>query len=97
MPRKLPKGEIKIGFEYATIDLSLDRIIPIKIVAPVIRNSQKYQQILASIREVGIVEPPAVTPDKQAKGRYILLDGHLRIEALKEIGEKQVTCLLSAD
>jgi hypothetical protein len=97
MPRKLPRGEIKIGFEYATADLSLDHIIPIKVVAPAVRTSQKYQQILASIREVGVIEPPAVTPDKQAKGRYILLDGHLRIEALKEIGEKTVSCLLSSD
>lgn len=94
---KISKSEIKMGFDNATIDLRISQIVPIKIVSPAARTSQKYQQILASIREIGIIEPPVVSPDSKAKGRYILLDGHLRIEALKEIGETELTCLVSTD
>jgi ParB-like chromosome segregation protein Spo0J len=64
-------------------------------VTPNLRKSRRYKQIMVSIREVGIIEPPVVAPDN--KGRYMLLDGHLRIEALKEIGEAEVTCLVSTD
>lgn len=94
---KLEDGEIKVGFDAQTVDLQLHQIIPIKLVAQAARDSQKFKQIVASIREVGIIEPPVVAPDSQSRNRYILLDGHLRVEALKEIGEDVVTCLVSTD
>lgn len=94
---KLPKGEIKAGFDKSTIDLQIEQIVAIKVVSPAARKSQKYQQILASIREVGIIEPPVVSRDPQSRNKYILLDGHMRIEALKELGETEVTCLVSTD
>ncbi len=91
---KVTKGDIKIGFDTETVNLRLVQIVPIKIITPAARTSLKYQQILASIREVGIIEPPVVSKSKDG---YILLDGHLRIEALKEIGETEVSCLISTD
>lgn len=99
MPKQasIPSGDIKLGFDSATIDIKIDQLVMLKVVTPAARNSMKFKQIVASIREVGIIEPPAVAPDKQNKGRYLLLDGHLRIEALKEIGETEVTCLVSKD
>lgn len=95
--RRPVKDKIEIGFDTDTIDLRIDQIISLKMVTEAARASRKFRQIVASIREVGIIEPPVVTPDKQNKGRYILLDGHLRIEALKQIGETEVTCLISTD
>lgn len=95
--RKIPDDGIKVGFDKETLDLPLDRIIALKIVAPGLKASPKFQQILASIREVGIIEAPVVSAASHEKGKYILLDGHLRIEALKEIGETVVTCLVSTD
>lgn len=94
---KKPGREIKAGFDGSTIDLGIDQLILIKIVTPATRKSPKYGQILASIREVGIIEPPVVTRDRQSCGKYMLLDGHLRVEALKELGETEVTCLVSTD
>ncbi len=85
--RRPVKDKIEMGFDTDTIDLRIDQIISLKMVTEAARASRKFRQIVASIREVGIIEPPVVTPDKQNKGRYILLDGHLRIEALKQIGE----------
>ncbi len=91
---KITKGEIKIGFDSETVNLHLAQIVPIKIITPAARTGLKYQQILASIREVGIIEPPVVSKSKDG---YILLDGHLRLEALKEMGETEVSCLISTD
>lgn len=93
----LPQTKIRAGFDSETIDLKIDQIILIKIVTPAARKSQKYKQIFASIREVGIIEPPVISRDSQSRGRYILLDGHMRVDALKELGETEVTCLISTD
>src|SRR5260370_2355482 len=51
----------------------------------------------ASIREGGIVEPPVVARDQSEPGKYLLLDGHLRIEVLRDMGETDVACLVSTD
>ncbi len=60
-----------------------------------IKSTQKYQQILASIREIGVVEALVVFPQKD--GTYLLLDGHVRLEALKHIGGTDVRCLVATD
>lgn len=92
-----PVDEVKFGFDAQTVDVRIDKLIPVKVMNAATRTSPKFKQIIASIKEVGIIEPPAVSPDKQNPGRYILLDGHMRVEALKELGESEVTCLISKD
>lgn len=95
--QRVSREDVKIGFEADTVLLNLDEISPLKIVTPAVRDSEKFKQILASIKEIGIIEPPVVAPRKKGQGKHHLLDGHLRIEALKEIGEKEVVCLVSTD
>lgn len=94
---KLSQGQIKISFNDETVDLSLDQIAALRIVPPAMLKSKKFQQIVASIREDGIVEPPVVYPDRGSKGKYVLLEGHMRIAALKELGRSRVVCLVSTD
>jgi hypothetical protein len=96
-PKTLPQAEIKAGFKNATIDLEIEQIALVKTIPPSVRKGRKYLQILASIRSIGVIEPPVIIPDAKSKNRYILLDGHLRLEALKDLGEKNVTCLISTD
>jgi len=43
------------------------------------------------------VEPPVVAPQKKGQDKHMLLDGHLRIEALKDLGQQEVVCLVSTD
>jgi len=90
-------NDIKMGFETGTIILKVEDITPLKVMTDNIRVSEKFRQIVASIREIGIIEPPVVAPRKNDQAKHFLLDGHLRIEALKEIGEREVTCLVSTD
>ena len=78
MPKKQPAAyeDIKISFESGTVRLSLEDITPLKIISPTVRDSEKFQQIMASIREIGVIEPPVVAPKKKATNTYMLLDGH---------------------
>jgi ParB-like chromosome segregation protein Spo0J len=77
--------------------VAIAQIQPLKLVTSAIRKTPRYAQIIASIREVGIVEPPVVARDASEPGKYLLLDGHLRIDVLKDMGETDVTCLVSTD
>lgn len=88
---------IRMGFENTTQRLSIADLQPLKFVSPAIKKTPKYAQIVASIAEVGIVEPPVVARDPRDPTKYLLLDGHLRVEALKERGETEVRCLISTD
>ena len=77
--------------------MGLDRIILLKTIRPGTKEGKKYAQIVSSVRAIGLVEPPMVIPDQKHPGSYFLLDGHLRIEALRELGINEVECLVSTD
>jgi ParB-like chromosome segregation protein Spo0J len=87
---------IKQGFQEKLIELVVEELLPTKSISICARKCRKYAQVLSSIREVGLIEAPVVTPLKKGKG-YLLLDGHLRIMALKELGVDRVDCLISTD
>jgi ParB-like chromosome segregation protein Spo0J len=57
----------------------------------------KYGQIVASMQEVGIIEPPVVVRLPGDRERYRLLDGHLRLDILRIRGDKDVVCLIATD
>jgi hypothetical protein len=88
---------VHLGFERDIVVLKLAQIIALKSLRPGAKESKKYTQILSSVRAIGLVEPPVVTPDPKKQGMYFLLDGLLRIEALKDIGNDEVECLVSTD
>jgi ParB-like chromosome segregation protein Spo0J len=77
--------------------LPIKALLPVKKLAASLKTSGKFRQIASSIAEVGLVEPPVVYADPRRPGTYLLLDGHLRVEVLKERGESEVFCLLATD
>jgi ParB-like chromosome segregation protein Spo0J len=97
MPRKAAPPEVKMAFEEARLRIAIADIQPLKLVSDAVKITQKYAQVVASIREIGIIEPPVVARDRNEPGKYLLLDGHLRINVLKDSGETEVTCLVSTD
>jgi ParB-like chromosome segregation protein Spo0J len=97
MPRKAAPLQVKMAFEEAKLRIAITDVQPLKLVSSDIKKTPKYAQIAASIREVGIVEPPVVARDHSDPGKYLLLDGHLRIDVLKDMGEIDVACLISTD
>ena len=87
----------KLAFERDGVMVAMDRLLPLKILRAGVKSSKKYVQILGSIRAIGLVEAPVVAPVPKQPGRYFLLDGHLRVEALKDLGIAEVECLVSTD
>lgn len=87
---------IKQGFQEKLIELGVEELLPTKSISIYAMKCRKYGQVLSSIREVGLIEAPVVAPRQKGKG-YLLLDGHLRIMALKELGVERVSCLISTD
>ena len=86
----LPKA-----FQQYLISVPLSQITPQIVVSKEMRSSATFHQIEASVKEIGLIEPLAVFP--RPGQSYLLLDGHLRYEVLKENGTKEAKCLLATD
>lgn len=89
--------KVQLGFENDCVTIPVADILPVRVLSKSIKSSRKYTQITASIREIGLVEPPVVARNGDASGSWLLLDGHVRIEVLKDLGQVQVECLVSTD
>lgn len=50
-----------------------------------------------SHHEIGLIEPLSVIQHDPAKPEFILLDGHLRVLALKDLGGHEAPCLIAKD
>ena len=51
-----------------------------------VRKTAKYRYIEASIRELGLIEPLVAFPQLDTDGCFMLLDGHVRLMILRELG-----------
>ncbi len=89
--------QVKAAFLMDAVTLPLDRILPSRKLKDGIKASSRYKMIDASIREVGVIEPLIVYPQNGKSGAHTLLDGHMRLEVLRDLGESMVTCLVSTD
>lgn len=90
-------SKVALGFDPNTIRVLLDNLLPSRKIPIGLLQSRKYQQILASIREVGVIEPLSVIAADAATGTYLLLDGHVRIVAMRELGYTEANCLIAKD
>lgn len=90
-------SDVRIAFERRIVTLATSSILPSRITTEAIRQGAKYRRIAESISEVGIIEPLVVARTGDAKGEYLLLDGHIRFEILLQRGEMKVPCLISDD
>lgn len=85
---------VKQSFSNNFIILDTDELLPSKPLIPNVKSSTKYQQIKTSISKLGLVEPILVYVDRNSNDIRIL-DGHLRIEAMKELAIEKAACLIS--
>lgn len=88
---------VSMAFEPESVSIAVHDILPLRQVSAVVRRSRKYRQIASAITKVGIAQPPVVARHDTLDGKYLLLEGHLRIEVLKDLGIDQVICLVSLD
>jgi hypothetical protein len=86
-----------MAFERDSVFVEFSNMLPVKQLQKRVKKTKKYLQISASIREVGIIEPPVVFRERSKKGKFLLLDGYLRIEVLKELDAEGVVCLVAIE
>ena len=91
------KTVVHAAFDLAGVTLPLTSIHPIRQVKPSDHAFGKYKAVVSSIREVGVIEPLIVHPQRGSRGTYLLLDGHMRLKALQELGRTEVFCLIAKD
>lgn len=85
------------AFEMNGRVISIEQLMPTKNLPPDISTSMKYRQTEISMLKNGIIEPIVVFPKPDESGEYLLLDGHLRIQILENLGIHETFCLISKD
>lgn len=88
---------VTLGFIPEPLSVSVTNILPSRRTPTGVVESRKFKQIRASIQEVGLIEPLSVTSADQSSGQHVLLDGHLRLIALQDLGQTTASCLISMD
>lgn len=89
--------KVRAAFDLGGITVPLSAIHPIRQVKPTDHAFGKYRAVVASIKEVGLIEPLMVFPQRGTRGTYLLLDGHMRLKALHELGHTEAFCLVASD
>ena len=64
------------AFEFEGVVLKLDQLRPTKQIKPAMKETPKYKAIVASIREVGVLQPVLVRP--RDDGTFELIAGERR-------------------
>jgi len=96
-PREMQKAEApKLAFELRKLEVPLERILPSRIVKNHL-SLRRYKAIVSSMQEVGMVEPLILHPLRDKPDTYLLVDGHLRLLALKQLGKTTAECLVAKD
>lgn len=88
---------VSLGFLTEPLNVPIDNVLPSRKMPASLSTSRKFKQIRSSIEEVGLIEPLSVMPADKRTGQHILLDGHMRLIALRELGHTNVPCLVSTD
>lgn len=88
---------VRMACESAVVVVPLERILPTRVVDAATKRSRKYKCIEASIRELNLIEPLVVHPERKGGTNYLLLDGHIRREILKDLGQSGAKCLVAND
>jgi len=92
-----PRKPVSLAFETTSLRIPVAEISPLKELTQTAIRSIKYTQIAASIAELGLIEPPVVIRDREDPAIFHLLDGHVRLDVLKKLGQSEVVCLVATE
>lgn len=90
-------NRVSLAFSPQVLRVPLTNILPSRMLPASVPGSVKYQQIRCSIQDVGVIEPLAVTLSDTEAGQYLVLDGHVRLMAMRELGFEEAPCLVAND
>ena len=89
-------SQIALGFIPDPLLVPFCKLLPSRKLPENIIGSKKYRQIVESLRSIGLIEPLTISPLTDG-GLHILLDGHTRLIAMKELGITEAQCLIATD
>jgi ParB-like chromosome segregation protein Spo0J len=87
---------VRISFEPAVIEVRLEKILPLRPITKRITDMRRYARIAISVAEVGVIEALIISRADE-DGRHMLLDGHLRLNALRDLDRCVAPCIISTD
>jgi len=87
---------VKAAFESRLVTLPLADILPLRRLTDQVMRSVKSRRIARSIAEVGVIEPLVVARPR-TPGAWMLLDGHVRLAILNDLGVVEARCLVADD
>ncbi|MFZ6673661.1 plasmid partitioning protein RepB C-terminal domain-containing protein [Undibacterium sp. Xuan67W] len=88
---------ITLGFSMDALSVPLTNILPSRKAPEGLATSRKFKQIRSSIEEVGLIEPLSVTQAIKKSSQHMLLDGHIRLIVLSDLGYADAPCLVAKD
>jgi hypothetical protein len=86
---------VKIAFEQQVLQIPISKLLPTRALPKGVHESVKYRRIAASVAEVGLIEPISVA--RQRGGTFLILDGHVRLDALVAQGASVAACVVASD
>lgn len=86
---------VKIAFEQQVLQIPICKLLPTRALPKGVHESVKYRRIAASVAEVGLIEPISVA--RQRDGTFLILDGHVRLDALIAQGASVAACVVAND
>ena len=91
----MANSKVKPAFNQQVVVLPIETIVPQKELSLEFRKSTTYKRISASLEHVGLIEPLVVYP--RGPRDYLLLDGHARLDILKQRGVTEVRTIFAMD
>ena len=88
-------NKVKPAFDQKVVVLPIDHVVHQREITAELRNTATYRRISASVQHVGLVEPLVVYP--RGPRDYLLLDGHVRLDILKQAGAVEVRAIFAMD
>jgi len=86
----------KVAFEMRKREVELTRLLPTKLVKNA-QNLKRYRAIRSSIPELGVSQPIMVHPKGDGSENWLVLDGHLRLLALKQLGKTTAEVIVASE
>jgi hypothetical protein len=83
-----------VAFEMRKREVDIAQLLPTKTVKNP-HNLRRYRAIVDSIPELGLIEPLMVYPQIGNGENWLVLDGHLRLLAVKQLGWKTVEIIVA--
>ena len=61
---------------------------------PNVMSGDKFRKLVRNIKRSGLYEPLIVRPHPQIEGKFQIINGHHRVQALEKLGKKEANCLV---